>query len=278
MSEIKICAIRDDEAEKAAPILMPEIAEALGKGLPVTAFVAVEDEAAVGALAGLINGAIFDIFSIYVEPEKRRQGVGSALIAKLEELLYEEDAAIRVRYTVDDDDSETLLPFFDAMGFVEAQFPYPMYYMGYLGDLRPDSKLKDRNDENIVPFSEVSQSVLRAASNTFFNMGFPLPEGGLTSPNVDADLSFCVLKDDIPGAYVTTEDKEDGLIEISSLWSGLDNPVELLIMLTKLIRGLTDKYPPDTRIVLLALNEKSYKLMNHLFRYVTPCSYRLVKM
>ena len=135
MSEIKAFPIREDEALKASPFFSQEVFDALKKGLPLTAFVAVKDSEAIGAVAGAIDGYIFEIWSIYVDPEYRRQGAGTALINALEELLEsvtEDKTAvagmpIRVRYTSLTEDNRALRPFFLKLGFVEDPIPHPMW-------------------------------------------------------------------------------------------------------------------------------------------------------
>ena len=278
MSEIKIYAISKDEAEKTAALLLPDAAEALSEGLPVTAFAAVEDDTAIGAVAGVINDGIFDITSLFVDPEHRRRGAGRALIRRLDELLADEDTGMMVRYTLQSADNESLLPFFSALGFRETPLSYPAFFMGQVADLKEESSVKDREDKSIHSFDEVQDTVLRTASNKSFKEGLPLPEDGLLAGSVDREISFCVMKEGKIMAYVTAEDRGDDLLEISSLWSGLDNPVELLVMLQRLISAITAKYPPDTRIMMLATNETVYRLIDRLFYNVEPCSYRLIRM
>lgn len=278
MKDIKIFSISGKQAEKAAPLLRPEVAEALKKGLPVTAFVAVDGERAVGAVAGIIDGEVFEISSLFIEKDFRRQGVGSALVKKLEELLDESDMMIRARYTVHNEDNETLNPFFKRQGFTENPLSYPKFYMGDLGDVKIDNRFAPKKSLGIFSFTEVQESLLRSFSNTALEEGYPVPEGGLVSKKVEKDLSFAVVKDNKIGAYATIEKVDEKMLEVTSLWSDLDDPMELLHMLSKLIHSLKESYGPDTRIAMLALNPKSLKLIDYLFNYVRPCSYRFVKM
>ena len=128
-----------------------------------------------------------------------------------------------------------------------------------------------------MSFSEAGDRLLKTASNESIQQGNPLPEGGLLTGSVDRELSFCVVRDGKIMAYVTAEKVDEELVEISSLWSGLDNPVELLAMLLHLIDSLKNSCDPETRIAMLSTNEQADKLIDYLFRYVEPRSYRLVK-
>lgn len=289
MSEVKIYPIGQDEAKKAEPYLTKEAVETLEKGLPLTAFVAVMDGEAVGALAGAVDVHVFEIWSIYVDPEHRRQGAGSALIDAVEKLLdsVSEDRTnvagipIRARYTSMSEDNKSLRPFFLKLGFMEDTISHPMYYVGYLGNLKPSEKLSSKafgKIKDIIPFSSADDRLLKTASNVSSRQGYPMPEGGLLSKTVDRELSLCTVRDGKIAAYVTVEEIEYDLIEISALWSGLDNPVELLSMLINLIEVLKKRYDPETRIAMLATNERADKLVDFLFRYVEPRSFRMVKM
>ena len=138
-------------------------------------------------------------------------------------------------------------------------------------------EISDGVDE-ILPFSRTSERILKLTSNQSIQQGFPVPEGGLLSDRVDRDLSFCTIHGDKIKAYVTAEDRGDNMVEISSLWSGIDNPVVLLAMLIKVIDALRERYSPDTRIAMLSTNERADKLIEYVFRHVEQCSYRMVKI
>lgn len=289
MSEIKAFPIREDEALKASPFFSQEVVDALNKGLPLTAFVAVKDSEAMGAVAGAIDGHIFEIWSIYVDPQYRRQGAGTVLINALEELLESvtEDKTvvagmpIRVRYTSLTEDNRALRPFFLKLGFVEDPIPHPMYYVGYLDDIKSRDKISSRSltrVSGIVPFSQTEDKLLRLASNVSAQQGYPMPEGGLLSGSVNRELSFCIVREGKIGAYVTVEEIDEDLVEVSALWSGLENPMELLSMLLILIDALRKKYSPETKVAMLATNDRADKLVDYLFRYVEPRSFRMVKI
>ncbi len=290
MSDIRIYPVGMNEAEDISGYLMPEVETALKKGLPVTAYAAAYDGTIAGAIAGAIDNEVFEIWSLYVDPEYRRRGVGSALIHTLEKLVEDfgiEDQddtfiPIRAKYTEENEDNEALLPFFRAMHYTEDPIPYPMYYIEYLDDLKSrediPAKVSDKSDDIIMTFEEAGTRLLKAANHVSAQGGYPTPQGGLTSDSVIADLSFCAVRDGKIQAYVTIEDFGDDLIEVSSIWTGLDNPVELLAMLLKLIDALKARYPGDTKIAMLATNERAYKLIEYLFSYVKPRSHRFIKI
>ena len=59
----------------------------------MTAFAVVDESVAVGALGGVPDGNSFEIISIYVAPQDRRKGAGTALMKALIELCEAEELA-----------------------------------------------------------------------------------------------------------------------------------------------------------------------------------------
>lgn len=279
MSEIKIYpVISKEEVKRATPLLDPSVTEVLSKGLPATTLVAVENELAIGALAGAMDGEVFEIVSLYVVPEKRRIGAATALVEKLIEVIDDEDVAIRAQYTMENEDNSTLMPFFKSMGFVNDRISYPTYYIGYLDDIKIDYRNARRIDGKIVSFAEVSSMLLKSTSNDSLSHGYPVPEGGLTDVKLERDLCFCVVKDGKIGAYVTVENLDDGLLEIPAIWSGLQNPMETVSMVFRLVGELKERFDPETRVAMLATNIRADKLIDYIFEYTEPVSYRMVRM
>ncbi|MCR4655139.1 MAG: GNAT family N-acetyltransferase [Lachnospiraceae bacterium] len=281
MGDIRICAITNDMAEKAYGLILPEILEALKEGHPVTAFAAVIDDIAVGALAGVTDGGVFDIASIYVLPEYRRRGVGSALVEWLKGLLDFEDEGkvyIRAEYTMIDEDNETLYPFFLALDFTEDDVDLPMYYCSLLGDINSDdiSQGSVQKDSKIISFAEAGKMLLKSASAEAVSGGFPLPEGGLVSEKLDMDSSFCVEEEEKIRAYIAVEPIDEGLIRVSALRSSLSDPRKLMAMLSCSVNAAKKKYPPQTKIAMLALNHETERIIWHIFDDPEACSYRFI--
>ncbi|MCR4907578.1 MAG: GNAT family N-acetyltransferase [Lachnospiraceae bacterium] len=237
MGEINVFAISKDEAGKASAFLMPEVLEALKAGLPVTSLIAVDSEEALGALAGAIDGEVFEIKSLYVSPGKRRMGAGRALVESLEELLSETDIVIRAQYTVENEDNAVLMPFFKSMGFKEDPLETPAFLTGYLEDLHITGT-GEKPEMNILTFSEVSKQILKVMTNTCIKNGYPVPEEGFASDKLDGELSLCAMKGMEGRAYVTTEILSEELVFVSTLWTLPEYAPQLMVMLERLIKGL----------------------------------------
>ena len=63
----------------------------------------------------------------------------------------------------------------------------------------------------------------------------------------------------------------------SALWSELNDPREMMVMLARTIERLKRRYEWDTRIAMLALNPVSYKIIEHVCEEADPCSFRFIR-
>ena len=278
MSEIEVCAISSgEEITRARGLLSEDTAEAMLRGVPVTAFIAVINGIGAGALAGVIDDEVFEVTSLFVDPHFRKRGVGRALIETMEELLEDENMAIRIQYTNESKSTDGLFPFLRKMGYEDDPISYPEYYIGHVKDLKADPRFVRRIAGSILPFSEVTTILLKEISADNERRGLPVPEGGLTDERIDRELSLCVVRDRRVVAYVAVEEVDSSLIQIPALWSALENPMETLSMVVKLVFALRECKSPDTRIAMLTTNVKAAKIIDYFFDYTRAISYRMVK-
>ena len=282
MSEIQVIAVTEDQYENASVMMLPEVAELLKEGRPMTVLSAVMDNVAVGVLAGLVDTETqsFVITSLYVHPDYRFNGAGRALIWKLEDILDEMDEhlIIKAEYTMQSVQNMFLQPFFTKMGFRQEQAQFPAYYMTYIGDIVVSNKAGEGQNGDIHSFENVPDTLLKAAANRSINEGLVLPEGGLTSNNIDGETSYCVLDDESVDAYLAVENVDEELLKIPALWSSLQNPKEMIKMIECSFKGLKGKYPPNMKTAMLATNATAYKLIQYLFKRAEPVTYSFVKM
>ena len=61
MSEFKISRITKEGVDSIEHMLTPEVAAAIREEQPVTALAVVEDDTAIGALGGLVDGGFFEV-------------------------------------------------------------------------------------------------------------------------------------------------------------------------------------------------------------------------
>ena len=277
MSEIKIYTLKEDQADSAGVMLPPGVCEALKNGLPVAAFAAATDDRVVGTTAGVVAGDVFEIDALFVDPIYRRQGAGRALIEKLSEYTDEMGLGLKAEYTLVDEDARTLEPFFEALDFIEDPVEYPMYCIGRLENLSINVRGSQSMYKGITSFLETPERMLNAANTRSIRAGWPLPDGGLMSDRMDKDLSFCSVVGDRIRAYIAVEPISDELIRIPALWSELNDPREMMVMLSKTIERLKRRFSWDARIAMLALNPISYKIIEHVCSEAESCSFRFIR-
>lgn len=278
MVDIKIVPLEKEHADSAGMLMLEQPREALKKGLPVPAFAAVADNVAVGAIAGVVGeGGVFEIHSLFVEPGYRRQGIGRALVEAVSALTDSMDLGLKAEYTLETDEQKTLAPFFEALAFVEDPVEYPMYCLGRLENLAINVSASRDMYNGIKSFFDLSESVLQAASIRSLRAGWPLPQGGLVSENTDRDLSSCKVTGDKIRAYVVVEDMEGDMLRVSALWSELNDPREMMVMLSRTLERMRKRFKGSTRIAMLALNTMSYRIIEHVCPSVELCSFRYIR-
>ena len=283
MSDINVIAVTEEQYENASVMMLPEVSDLLAKGMPMTVLAAVMDNVAVGVLAGMVDTETesFVIASLYVHPDYRLEGAGRALIWKLEDILDEADQhlVIKAEYTLQNEDNMSLKPFFTSMGFRQEQANFPAYYMTDIADIIVSGKAGEaKPNGDIYSFDSVPDTLLKAAANRSINEGLALPEGGLTSDNIDGETSYCVVDEDSVNAYLAVENVDEEMLRIPALWSSLQNPKDMINMIESSFKGLKGKYPPQMKTAMLATNATSYKLIQYLFKGAEPVTYSFVRM
>lgn len=153
------------QVAQVQPYLHPSAQSALscaGEGL---LFSASFDGGVCGALMAAIEGDEAVIYSLFVAPNARRQGVGTALISALRQRL--EGAEVEEVYTqwvLPEEDCQGLEHFLKRQGFDCQREEHPIYRI-YSGDLAQSPMLRRafsptfRPDSNIVPVTHWTQAM-----------------------------------------------------------------------------------------------------------------------
>ena len=261
---MKVVSLPKEQAMNAAGLMDPEVTRILAKGLPVTVLLALDGHRAVGALGGAINNKVFDIVSLFVEPESRRKGAGRSLINTLTGLLKDSDTMIRAQFNIENEENRTLESFFPALGFERETVDYPAYYAVNVEELLDSVEGVDKNSD-IKSFAEIPGAVLRRTSNKSIDAGLPVPEGGLLGAGVDPEVSSLSIREDNVEAYVAAEYGKDQMVKIPAMWSSLSDPRKMLAMLFNTTNALKDKYPPKTKVAALAISPASQRVIRYMF-------------
>ena len=251
-------------------LLLPEVADAIGRGEPLTALALTEDEVAVGAAAGYLEEHYFLLRSLYVAPEYRRRGGGRMLVEKLAELIRPYTDTLRAPFTVTKEEHETLAPFFTALGFEEEADDGRNIYFAPLGKTAESSFFSAPAKPFGTRLSELSEGALSLLEKAAFASEAPLPDDGLRS--ADREVSAASFNGSEPQALVLFERSQSGALSLSAAWSVSRDPAVLPALLRSAMAYARAKYPPETPLLAQAVNPASAALVRALMPDAVPIS------
>lgn len=254
-------------------LLLPETANALAAGEPVTALALTQDDVAIGAVAGYLENGRFQISSLYVAPDYRRCGGGRMLLEELFWILDGHASGMDIRFTVTQPEHRTLIPFLEAIGFDKGRDNGETIYLTTLGKAveTPFFAVKTKGPE--TPFSELSDGTLSLMSKAAMVANAPLPEGGLLAKTVDREISAAHISGSKADAYVIFDTSWSGGLTLSAAWSGSKDPTVLPLLLRSAVARMREKYPPETQIAVQAVNTASAALIRTLLPGAETISY-----
>ena len=265
MGSFTISMITEKGIDSVAGMLAPEIVSAVKKGLPATALAVVEDDTAIGALGGAIDRDTFEIVSIYVTPEHRRRGAGTALMKELFELADAEDLMVRAEYTPVDSDGRTLEPFFKAMDFLQEDLALPVYYVDELRNFTLDSRSLPGSRSEILTFEETPAKVLNEAmAQRDENEGL-LAEMDDYIDHIEKDMSFAAVDRGEIKSCVLTERVGSRMIQLSPVWSAEGDIRDVRLMLSFVLDEIRKNFSPDTRIITPALDNMIREIVDEVY-------------
>ena len=254
-------------------LLLPEAAEALKQGKPLLALGLTEDNVACGAAAGELEGDGFNVTSFYVAPDYRRRGGGTMLIETLRTLLKEHCSSLEISYTVTLPEHQAIAPFLIAMGFL-CRLDYGETIYGLtLGSLENNSFFarEQKIPANVRPFGQVSHTLLREvyqAARAREEAYLPVP---LTDPALDSTVSMAVVEDNAVRSFAAVLSRQPGLLELAWVQSG--RPQDMAPMLSAVYAAARRSYPPETLLVVQAVNAASAKLLCAMLPEAAPISF-----
>ena len=245
-------------------LLLPETADALAAGEPLTALALTENGLALGAAAGYLEGGRFRVSSLYVSPDHRRRGGGRLLVETMAQLAVPYAGGMELRFTSTREEHETLPPFLTAMGFQEESDDGENIYMTTLGEAAASAFFSGAEKSFGSPLSALNPGALSLAEKAALAAEAPLPEGGLSAANVDRESSVAFFQGSEPQAYVVLEHIPSGGLTLSAAWSRTKNPTVLPQLLRSVMARAREKYPPETTLTVQAINQSSAALIRAL--------------
>ena len=269
--------IADDDMWAFEPLLLPQAVEALHRGEPLTVMGIMQEDTACGALAGYVADGCFHVVSLYVAPGYRRQGGASMMVHTMENLLWAEPdiGAMEIEFTTAEADNETLLPFLQTLQFMQEDDGGKNIYTFTLGQLKTvkQPKAVNEKDGRVRAFSQLSEDLLHAAQKRSVALGTPQPEQTLTSPQLERELSYAVVKNGRVEAYAAVDHSCCGALTLCALWIGDTNRMLLNTLLKTVIAQAQETYPSQTWVAMQAVNDQSLRLIRKLAPQARKVSY-----
>ena len=245
-------------------MLAEEVVSTIKKGLPATALAVVEDQTVVGALGGAVDGDTFEIISIYVSPDSRRKGAGTALIKKLFELADAEDLMVRAEYTPLDPDGRTIAPFLTAMGFRQERLIFPIYCFQTAKKIRFDSRVLPGSMAEILSFAQAPEKLLSEAFQRRKQGDGMLGDIDAFIKIMDKKLSYIAEERGELKACVLAERVADGLIELTPVWGMEPDIRNMKLMLAFALDEIRASCSPDTNVMITTLDPDTMDIAEEL--------------
>lgn len=258
-------------------LLLPQTVEAMENGEPITALGVVKDSIACGALAGYLTEGKFYIDSLYVAPDYRRKGGGRMLIEQITKLLEDEVLVngLEIHYTVTEEEHETITPFLQAMMFEKKEDEGLNIYTFTLEQAATSALAtkEGKQASNVLPFGQISDSMLCTAQKEASVHDVPLPELSLDSPELERELSHAIVKDGKVKAFVVFDHSCCGLPTLCCAWSGEIGASAMIILLRAAFKRATQLYGMETRMAVQAVTPEAAALVQNLVPGAVPISY-----
>lgn len=254
-------------------LLLPETADALAAGEPVTALALTENDLALGAAAGYLEGGRFQISSLYVSPDHRRRGGGRLLVETLVQLAAPYAGGMELHYTSTREEHETLPPFLAAMGFREESDGGENIFLTALGTVADTPFFSGAGKSFGTPLSELTPGLLSLVEKAALAADAPLPEGGLAAAGVDREVSVVSFDGSDPQAFVVLDHSCSGALTLAAAWSASRNPAVFPTLLRSAMARAREKYPPETPLAVQATGSSSARLVRTLLAGAKPISH-----
>ena len=260
-------------------LILPETADALAAGEPVTALALTEGDVAAGVLAGYLEGEHFAISSLYISPDYRRRGGGRLLMEQLEKILSGHVRSVQVNMTMSTPEAASLIPFLEKLGFyreTREELDSSLYLIT-LGEILKESFFASGKRGGGTPLAEISDAALSLAEKRALAEQDPLPPGGLRGELVDREVSVALERDGRVEAYAVIDRSWPGGLTLSAVWSGSRNPIVVPRLLRALALRTGEKYPPDTPVMIAAVSGVSDQLLRTLLPSAQEISRTYIK-
>lgn len=292
MGRCDIYSVTKETLNAVSDLITEDAAYAIEEGIPATVLYAVKDKTAIGALCGAFDSNIFEIDSIYVAEQYRRQGVGRALMEELFMMIEELDRSgdtglvIRAEFTLVDSQSLTLPPFLLYLGFTKEEIYGPVFYKASPNDFDPQMEPHDKGGKRICSFSSLTEEE-RDELAAYCEQGeYSSPEEGLFSEDVDLDTSLVMFSENGALSYICLEKLTQSAPETEDVaapplerrlrvhYMSQAHPGDVILIFSEMMEKLRNESATDTELFFLPADESGLKQLKYLFPDARSCSER----
>ncbi len=259
-------------------LLLPEVRAALERGEPLLTLGWSVNRTAAGALSGFLEGGNFEILSLFVSPEYRRQGGGSLLLSCLSSLAEGAAENITLSFASAETAHGELEEFLKARGFREESRSELPLYRCTLGQVSQSDLLRDvKSPKSFRSFSECGAEALRMAEKRALFMDYPLPEGGFSAPGLDMNLSVAYENQGEITAWTVLTREEDGSLTMAGAVNESGKPLILLGLFREALRRCVSALDPGTWIYFPITDDTAGELVRMILPEAEQVSRRYVR-
>ncbi len=270
---MNITTINKDNISAYEPFLTPEIKEAIlsGEAVSIGTYDDEADNVATGVLAGEPGGPeaeeAFRIRYLYVDSERRREGIATLLLDYMSQICLQNGMSVFAAGFLDNGNYKDVEAFLDDAGFDKEDEGVTEYTMR-LGDVK---KLKMfANIDSLKPasqiqsFSEVRRAVLKGFAGELYRKGNTCLNDLLESGELDEDISLVCTEEDKIYAVMAASVDEDG---VTVEWAYSDpEKYTLLLPTIKAFAARINKYGDDVEMHITGMTEEAQGLLEGLFK------------
>ncbi len=222
-----------------------------------------------GAICYSLMDNQIDILWLYTAREKRRQGIATALLDKLFEIMSLSGEIYPVSARFEPYSDEGVYSFFMSCSKMETEFSHDRFYVSpkeVRGAKLPPGADKDEFDKREF-FSlpeTVEQNILLKLRK---EQGFIIADYRDFTADAVPELCRCIMRGDELLDLIFIRKRPDGNLELSFLYS--ENSKGLMELLTTTAWDIEEMFP-NAKLVFDAVTEESAAMAGKLFPWTVP--------
>ena len=230
------------------------------------AFAAVDEEGRIlGAVSYILLNYEYLLDWVYVEPEVRRQGVGTQLVEEVFRIIVKTENLfpLTARFEYSNDDTE-LHTFFLSIKYMYTSYSHERYYVTK-EDLRSSEGLKRSVNSEVTTEKFFDLSVAeqkKILTLLMMQETYVVGDYEQWKKTCVPELCRCVYAKNTLVDLIIMQRNPDGNMELSYLYGKY--PKGLFQLLSETVKDLEALFP-ESNITFDAMNDESVKLAEHLF-------------